>query len=189
MVWKSCRLFWLSLSVGCAAGAIFQSSPREDSSLFQTKHAANTKRLSVECVLNVLDQDQDPSLTDVCDYQFAMCVSGDIVYHILDESPFDVFSLEPILLGSTVLIELEDVYTADHAECTMQSPWENSESPVYRAISVNAVSGFALSEVAPSMKHRLATNAPTVPPSTATRTAAPSSRAPRTTAPTIVAPT
>merc|ERR1712135_189743 len=130
-----------------------------------------------------------PSLTGACDYHFALCVSGDIVYFLMDESPSDMFLLEPFAPGSTVLIELEDVHIADYAECMMLSMWNNIGSPVYRVISANAVSGFSLSEVPPSIKKRLATTVPTMSPSTAARTLAPRIRSPRTKAPTTVVPT
>ena len=50
--------------------------------------------------------------------------------------------VQPIVPGSTVLIEFKGVHIADAAEGTMQSLWNSSGSPLYRAISTTAVRGL-----------------------------------------------
>lgn len=152
MYWISWYLPFVFVNVGFGASVDVTVAQclAEEVSMMQKRQTTSRQRISVECVLNVFESDEVTDSSESCDYHYVLCVSEEGVYYVRDESRSDHLSLESIVPGSTVLIELEELDTADLLGCTVPSPWSTSGSPLYQAVSVTSVSGLELSEVAVS---------------------------------------
>ena len=156
MPWNSWRLLGLCLPVGFAFDDVL--SPQTlaaESVMLQSRHTASAKRFSVECVLNIWEEDEDSTSADACDFRFAFCASEEGVYYVRDDAASDTFVLESIVPGSTVVLELEEVYVEERLDCTMPQPWKDSGSPLYRAISATPVGGASFSEIRASPTYEM----------------------------------
>ena len=101
--------------------------------LQKRKGQAIAKQFSVECVLEIFDEDEVSDSAEWCDLNFASCVNDENVYYIRDELISDKMVLESITPGSTVIVELEEVNVT--SKCAILSPWSASGLSIYRAIS------------------------------------------------------
>ena len=153
------RMYWISwylpcvfvnVGFGASVDVTGEQCVAEEVSMMQKRHTTSRQRFSVECVLNVFESDEITNSSDACDYHYVLCVSEEHVYYVRDESRSDHLSMESIVPGSTVLIELEALDTADPLGCTVLSPWSTIGSTLYQAVSVTSVSGVELSEVSVS---------------------------------------